>query len=226
MNDIVYFVKESESNEELRYSLRSLKNFPHSKVWIYGYCPSWCNPDYYVPITQDQDNKWHNVGKMLRELVLNPKISRKFWLFNDDFFIMDKVEKACNYHHGDLYKRIVKLEDYYKRSTGYSIALRQCAKEVEAISNYSRNYELHVPMLVDRLKMKELHNVANSYGFRSLYGNYFNIKSSEMRDVKIANLADKYQGGCYLSTDDTSFKYGAVGRQIRERFPDNCKYEK
>lgn len=43
--DIVYFVKESAKNEELRYSLRSLKNFPHGRVWFYGYCPSFLKPD-------------------------------------------------------------------------------------------------------------------------------------------------------------------------------------
>lgn len=34
MNDIVYFVKESRENEELRYSLRTIKNFPHDKVYF------------------------------------------------------------------------------------------------------------------------------------------------------------------------------------------------
>lgn len=225
MSDIVYCVKESEDNEELRYSLRSIHNFPHDKVWIYGYCPSWCKPDYYVHVEQDQDNKWHNVGKLLHLIMENNKISKNFWLFNDDFFIMEKVDKPINYHNGDLYKRIVTLEDYYKRSTGYSIALRQCAKEVEAISDTSRNYELHIPMLVNRAKARELHTIANSYGFRSLYGNYCNIKSKEMRDVKINNLTDRYIKGVYLSTSDNSFKYGVVGKQIRKMFPDKCQYE-
>lgn len=226
MHDIVYFVKESESNEELRYSLRTLANFPHRKVWLYGFCPSWCKPDGFIYVEQDQDNKWHNVGKQIKLAVKNNKISSNFWLFNDDFYIMEKVEKPTNYHNGDLYKRIVTLEDYYKRCTGYSIALRQCAKEVEALSNTSRNYELHVPMLINRKKAQELHNIADSYGFRSLYGNYFNIKSKDMRDVKIINPTLKYKGGPYLSTDDTSFSIGQVGKQIRDAFPDKCIYEK
>ena len=63
--DIVYFVKESESNEELRYSLRSLVNFPHRYVWFYGGCPEGLNPDFHVPVKQDKDNKWKNVSMML-----------------------------------------------------------------------------------------------------------------------------------------------------------------
>lgn len=58
MYDIVYFVKESKTNEELRYSLRTLKNFPHRKVWFYGGCPEGLKPDQYVYVEQDQPTKW------------------------------------------------------------------------------------------------------------------------------------------------------------------------
>ena len=34
-----------------------------------------------------------------------------------------------------------------------------------------------------------------------------------------------FYSGCYLSTDDRAFKDGIVGKHIRERFPDKCKYE-
>ena len=39
--DIVYFVKPSEDNDELKYSLRSLKNLNHGQVYLVGYRPSW-----------------------------------------------------------------------------------------------------------------------------------------------------------------------------------------
>lgn len=39
--DLVYIVKNSEVNEDLRYSLRSVAKFvPHNKIWIVGYKPS------------------------------------------------------------------------------------------------------------------------------------------------------------------------------------------
>ena len=35
--DIVYFVKDTPTNEELRISLRSVaKNMPHKRVWVFG----------------------------------------------------------------------------------------------------------------------------------------------------------------------------------------------
>ena len=66
MKDIVYFVKDTKINEELRYSLRSLKNFPHGKVWFYGGCPEGLKPDYHIKIEQDQPTKWANIFKMFK----------------------------------------------------------------------------------------------------------------------------------------------------------------
>ena len=107
MDDIVYFVKESPVNEELRYSLRSLVNFPHRKVIFYGCCPDGLSPDVHIKVNQNCENKWLNVNKMLRLACKNKDITKDFWLFNDDFFIMEKIETPCNYYNGDLYKRIV-----------------------------------------------------------------------------------------------------------------------
>ena len=45
-----------------------------------------------------------------------------------------------------------------------------------------------------------------------------------MKDVKITSKIKRYKGEIYVSTDDNSF-LGAVGQQIREQFPDKCKYE-
>lgn len=53
--DIVYFVKNSEYNGELRYSMRSvLKNFPHRKIWFVGGLPKGIKPDYYQPVNQSE----------------------------------------------------------------------------------------------------------------------------------------------------------------------------
>ena len=225
MHDIIYFVKESESNEELRYSLRSLVNFPHRKVWFYGGCPDGLNPDHHVFVKQDKENKWQNVNMMLRMACSNSEITKDFWLFNDDFFVMEKVEKLVNYSNGDLYKRIVMLEDVHGGITPYSKQLRDMCKELEAMGCTTINYTLHVPILINREKAMELFNITECPMFRSLYGNYAKVKTETMHDVKIVNCEKEYKGGIYLSTDDKSFE-GKVGDQIRSHFPDKCKYEK
>lgn len=225
MKDIVYFVKDSESNEELRYSLRSLVNFPHRYVWFYVGCPKGLQPDYHVNVLHDKVNKWQNVSMMLDMACNNPAITDEFWLFNDDFFIMEKIEKPKNYYRGDLYKRIVQLEDVYRGFTPYSKLLRECAKELESLGCSTKDFSLHIPLLIDKNKMLWLRNVTNFEGFRSLYGNYFNIAKDKMNDCKITSPTKEWKGGCYLSTEDNAFANGIVGKQIRERFKDKCEYE-
>lgn len=225
MKDIVYFVKDSESNEELRYSLRPLVNFPHRYVWFYGGCPEGLNPNFHVPVMQDKDNKWKNVSMMLDMACNNPSITKEFWLFNDDFFIMENIDKPQNYYRGDLYKRIVQLEDVYKGFTPYSKLLRNCAKELEALGCTTKDFSLHIPIKINKEDMLNIRKMTDFEGFRSLYGNYYNIAECTMNDCKITSLGKEYKGGCYLSTDDRAFKDGVVGQQIRERFKDKCEYE-
>lgn len=223
MNDVVYFLKESDKNEELRYSLRSLKNFPHRKVWFFGGCPKDFFPDEHVYVEQN-GNKWENVGKMLRIACNNDYITEDFWVFNDDFFIMKKVNNPINHYNGDLYKRIVDIENKYNSLTPYTMLLRSVCNELESLGCETKNYTLHIPILLNKYKALELFNISDSPGYRSLYANYFKIGGTPMRDVKITSRVKPYKGGIYLSTDDKSFQ-GMVGEQIRKAFPDKSKYE-
>lgn len=224
MLDIVYFVKDTESNEELRYSLRSLKNFPHGKVWFYGGCPKGLKPDYHIEVNQDQPTKWQNIFKMFKMVCNNEKITEDFWLFNDDFFVMKPVKDGPNWFEGDLYKRIVTLEDKHNGITPYSQQLRYTASDLEGMGCTTINYALHVPMKINRIKGKELSNIIDGPMIRCYYGNYFNIGGTNHCDVKIDSKEKLYKDDEYLSTNDKSF-IGAVGKQIKNIFNQKCKYE-
>lgn len=224
MYDIVYFVKDTKENEELRYSLRSLKNFPHKRVIFYGGCPDGLKPDVHIKVEQDQPNKWMNIFKMFKMVCNNKDISEDFWLFNDDFFVMKPVKKGPNYFEGDLYKRVVTLEDKHEGITPYSQQLRYTLQELEGMGCTTKNYALHVPMLINKTNGRELINIMDGPMIRCLYGNYFNIGGEEHCDVKIDSTTKEYKDTEYLSTNDKSFD-GVVGQQIKDRFKDKCKYE-
>ena len=91
--DIVYTIKDSPDNEELRYSLRSLRNFPHRKVFIYGGLPSCVNPESvtFVKVSQDYNDKWTNTASLLIRIAEDENITEDFVWFNDDFFVMKKM---------------------------------------------------------------------------------------------------------------------------------------
>ena len=223
--DIVYFVKNIDKNEELRYSLRSLKNFPHDKVWFYGGCPKGLKPDHHVEVEQDQPTKWANIFKMFKMAVFNNQISKDFWLFNDDFFVMNPIKEMPNFYDGNLYKRVVTLEDTHRGITPYSQQLRYTLQELEGMGCDTINYALHVPMAINRKKGQELTKIMDGPMIRCVYGNYFKVGGKQHSDFKIDSIDKLYKDGDYLSTNDKSFNNGAVGQQIREIFKDKSQYE-
>lgn len=224
MWDIVYFVKDTKTNEELKYSLRSLVNFPHKRVWFYGGCPRDLNPDFHIKVDQNQPTKWANIFMMFKMVCDNSTITKNFWLFNDDFFVMQPVTDGPNYYEGDLYKRVVTLEDKHNGITPYSQQLRYTLQELEGMGCSTKNYAVHTPMLINKKKGKELCNIIDGPMIRCAYGNYFNIGGVDHIDCKIDSTEKLYKSGEYLSTNDKSFS-GAVGKQIKEIFKDKCKYE-
>ena len=225
MYDVVYFVKDTDTNEELKYSVRSLINFPHKRVWFYGGCPKDLKPSHHVKVEQDQPTKWENIFKMFKMACDNKQITTNFWLFNDDFFVMKPVEKGPCYFEGDLYKRVVTLEDRHNGITPYSQQLRYTLQELEGMGCTTLNYAVHTPMLFNKRKGLELCNIIDGPMIRCAYGNYFKIGGENHKDVKIDSITKPYKDTEYLSTNDKSFTHGIVGQQIRNKFNKKSKYE-
>ena len=228
-HDIVYFVKDAPANEELRYSLRSVcENFSFRRVWFYGGRPSYLQPDGWVHVIQNQRTKWMRTTNMIRQICENDEITDDWWLFNDDFFVMRKSEPVPAAYEGDLFRHIVEIENRHgQAATAYTKELRRTAGRLTAAGLETKNYALHVPILINKEKaLATLEAFPECPMFRSLYGNYNEIGGIQMQDVKIAGMERlPKEDALFISTDDGSFMSGAVGRLIRERFPDPCKYE-
>ena len=188
-NDIVYFVKDAEKNEELVYSLRSVdKNFPHNKVWFFGGCPNSLKPDVHVPVVQDKGSKYQNVREMIWCAINNPDLSDDFYLFNDDTVeALKRMNKDC------------------------------------------LNYELHIPMLINKEKAKRIFNAFdNTVAFRSSYGNYYQTARAIHPDVKIIDDDKTYDPdihNVFLSSSDYTWNYGLVGDYVRSKFPEPSRFE-
>lgn len=228
-HDIVYFVKQQPFNEELRYSVRSVeKNFPYNKIWFYGGCPLGIKPDKHIFVKQDKPTKWENVRKMLYEVCRNEDITENFWLFNDDFFIMQKIEEPKNYCNGTLESRIKEIEDRRNgHKSEYSINLAITKQLLEEGGYPTINYAVHIPMLINRKKALEtLNKFPDSPMFRSLYGNYVRLPAVDMPDVKIhCQTVKPKEDAIMLSSSDRSFEVGYLGAFIKRSFKEKSKYE-
>lgn len=230
-HDIVYFVKNAVFNEELRYSLRSVEsNWPHFRVWFCGGCPDGIKPDKMMRLNQPGLNKWEKVRNSIIKVCENNEITEDFWLFNDDFFVMKKrkadFEPQYNGRIADYIEQIKKK--HYGSHSEYTVRLMNTIDALEKAGFGTLNYEVHKPMLINRAKALEvLERFPNVGGFRSLYGNYWQIGGENQHDMKIKELRTfDWEDWEFLSTADKSFREGDVGRYIRGKLNKISRFEK
>jgi hypothetical protein len=209
--DLVYICKNGE-NEELRYSIRSaVKNLPHDKVWVVGGKPDWYTGNY-IEVPQSR-TKYTNAKSNLKAICDSEEISDSFILMNDDFYIINKVDKIPYMYSGTLDDKIKQREDIFNGNT-YTTLLRQTLGSLSRKSNdIVLDYELHVPMVMEKTKLSRVIRLSGLW--RSVYGNLFNVGGTKIRDVKVYNKTDKLYKGSYdinkleydyLSSNDDSFE--------------------
>ena len=225
LKDVVYILKKDVQPDELRYSLRSVeKNFPHGRVFFFCGRPEGINPDVYVPFEQIGATKWEKATSTYRK-ICESDVTEDFWLFNDDFFILERITELPYMYRGTLKERIDDLRER-RGNSSYCMKLEGARLELESLGFESLDYALHIPMLINKQKAIETLNTFKSPMFRSLYGNYAKVGGIKVDDVKIYNAAGLPQPGqALLSTSDASFSFGRVGKIIRDKFSERSRWE-
>lgn len=226
--DVVYFVKEGAKNPELIYSVRSVcKNLPFRKIWFIGGCPEGILPDVSHPFNRISNIKTRNTAEMFKLVCKIEGISDDFMFFNDDFYIMQPMKELPARYWSTLDEKIELMRKIYG-STRWSglLEIASDALKTRGYTNY--NFELHVPMVFNKKKLEKV--IQKFPGIpckRSLYGNYYKLYENglEKPDGKVHRLDVELMNVDIISSDDQSFKEGAIGRQIREAFPNPSKYE-
>jgi len=206
--DFVYICRDGD-NEELRYSIRSvLLSFPEAKIWVVGGKPEWYSGNY-VFLKQD-DNKYANAVNNLKAVCNTSEISDNFILMNDDFFIIKKIKTIEQFYNGLLSAKI----DKFTKITGSSMYIRKLITTNNKLNKLGftkpLDYELHVPMPMDKAGLLYVLTQYPECLWRSMYGNLFNVEGSQMEDVKVyknkrhaARSAEITKSSIYLSTEDT-----------------------
>lgn len=226
--DVVYICRPGDDNEELRYSLRSLKNIPHERVFIFGDAPVWVRGVEVVkvpPHKQKHDTGIANIAAACN----HPEVSDPFLLMNDDFYIMAPMERVPHMNMGPLPRVISE----HRKGSSYTNAMQATYDRLLTLVDDPIglvSYEVHMPMEIDKLDMLLALSLGEGiYGvqWRSLYGNLSGLLSTEVKDVKVyrGDTRRTYPEWPLLSTSDRTFKYHPVGRYIRESFKEPGPYE-
>ena len=232
--DVCYVVREGDDNEELRYSLRSLRNLPHGQVFIAGYKPSWVQNVVHLPVAQG-NFKHANSGGNLLVACRDKRLSDDFGLMNDDFFIMSPIGRVPNLRRLKPMKHYLEMYENLNSESHFLLTMKRATEVLEFYGiKKLDNYDLHMPMMINKTRFLALYDKVQvdfpGYGLphrRSLYGNYLQLGGQRVRDAKVLNdQIDFRLVKPFLSTIARSFADGEVGRYIRDSFPEKSGYEK
>lgn len=223
--DVVYILKPNIIPAELIYSLRSVEKYlDHRKVIFVCGKPDGIEPDEHYKHNQVGNNKFERAKSSLIDICKNDKITKQFWLFNDDFYLLKPVENSKPLHRGFIHDHVLSVEQRYGRMTAYTRKLRECEGMLKAKGFTTFDYTLHAPMLIDRAKMlKALQMFPQSPMFRSIYGNYAMIGGSYTDDNKLIKGGTFDKGAAFFSTSDATFPEAVDF--LEDRFPEPCKWE-
>lgn len=222
--DVVYTCRNG-SNEELRYSLRSLVNVPHDRVWIFGGWPAWVN-NVTIVATPQKAPKYDVTFNSTREACLNPEVSDPFWLWNDDFYAIAPTSPE-HYHRGPVRDVLSIYEEKFPTGT-YALGMRNTLEVLEANGCQDPlSYELHVPLVVHKAPMLEAIRMGDGHlrwNKRTAYGAIAGIGGEYMADVKVYDSTTLNHEGPWLSSCDRT--YQAVYRGLKTLFPEPGIHER
>jgi hypothetical protein len=208
--DFVYICRSGE-NEELRYSIRSVVNsFPEARIWVVGGKPDWYLGNY-IEVAQDR-HKYANAFNNIIAICDSKEISESFVLMNDDFFILKRFD-LNDIFHGGLLSNKIKIHRKSMPDSRYGRKLIETRDMLKSNNLYdSLDYELHVPMVLEKNKLGIIVKKYPELLWRSMYGNLYKLGGKEIRDVKVYSdprrseksmIVDK--DSVFVSTQDESF---------------------
>ena len=229
--DIVYTLRDKYDSEELRFSLRSLKNIPHDKVFFVGGCPRLAKNIIHIR-TEQTGTKYKNTTNNLITACNDPRISANFILMNDDFFILEKTgPKELNFYNGTVQSNIDGRLKKYPNGNPYIRGMIQTKEFLQGIGIAEPlSYELHIPIVLNKKKFLKIYDLPGvdsipCFHKRTVYGNLYLKGGNDTRDVKVFGgdgfLPKKI--GQFLSCDDMGFY--VLHNFLVNKFPQKSIYE-
>lgn len=226
--DIVYPVGSGSlcKNQELRYSLRSLKFIEHKKIFVVGHRPGFLKNIIHVHYSERTYKKQFNVINKILTVCKVANLSDDFLLMNDDFFFLKETE-IKKY----LYDCSIKSLQNKTPRTQYGKSL---ANTIDYLNNNRlpfNNFEIHYPMIFNKQKFLDLFGTMDlnqQVNYRSVYGNYYRLDGYvPQKDFKIHEIDQFIESAEheFLSAADKIMIYDRFKNFLKDKFPEKCEYE-
>lgn len=240
MPDIIYICRPGDDNEELRYSLRSLRNLPHGRVWIAGYKPSWVSDEVgFVDSGQKPARtvleKYRNSRRNFTAAAEDDRIADDVVLFNDDFFVTAPIPYVPALHYGTLEDFLSFFRRHQRVTSTYMLGEQLTCEWVQSQGfPVPLSYALHVPMPSTRRDMRRVLRKLPFTGasgrvplhFRTALGNLSRLGGEKTPDVKLMRWQLSLPGlpEPFVSSSDRTWALG-LGNRLKDLFPDPGPYE-
>lgn len=227
--DAVYVCRDGE-NPELRYSLRTLTNVDHDRVWVFGGAPKWLNTDTVTHRLRKQEggSRFASTRGHITAACNDPEVSDPFMLWNDDFYAMEKISPMPIYHRGLL---VDQIHEMARHRTPWVMGLRATAGLLKkhGMLDGALSYDLHVPLIIHKAEMLEAFELAKrasvrEFHPRTLYGVTAGIGGEEHIDPKIERKTDPFPCSPWLSSSPNTFR-STVEPVLRYLFSEPSQYE-
>jgi len=226
--DIVYPLKRSAGpDDELRYSLRSLQNLPHGRVFLVGGRPAWAKNVEHIG-TDRKHTKYKDAGNNIVAACRSREVSDPFILMNDDFFVMEPIREVPVLNRGKV-RDVLRL---YETRIGFSKYIAGMRNTLDQLADYGYDdplsFELHVPIVIHKdtyMQTRELRTRVDTWHIRTAYGAVMGLEGTTIRDVKVNEAFESVRPGPFASTSDRSFRQGMAGFQVRSKFRRPSPYE-
>lgn len=196
MVDLVYPLGSGSRHQdaELKFSLLSARRYLRNlgTIFVIGSHPRFEASTVsfvHIPAEDPTQDSQQNTRAKLKAICRDDRVSEKFLLLNDDFFLLREfeAENFPYYTDGSL------AEQIKKRSVGpdgvYLSSMRATDRLLQSRGQTTFNFELHCPFLYERSKLGTLLDTLDvpecGYLLRSLYGNTFEVERTLHEDCKL-----------------------------------------
>lgn len=219
-----------EHTDELRWSLRSLVNVQHDRVWIVSpSLPGWVRGVGHIPVN-DSREKVRNVADKVYAAASHPEVADWFQFWNDDFFALAPTDVEPRHKKAwKPQKPAGTAPTQYRLGNAREWTL-WFLHEAGVSPIYS--YDLtHTPLPMPKVGAAEAIDAARTWGLaapavKTLVGNWCRLGGVQTSvNAKCGIRDEPFDDPVWVSTNVHSWA-GRAGKAIRETFPDKGPYEK
>ncbi len=198
--DVVYVVRPGEKNEALRYSLRSLANLPHRRVFVAGHCPAWVRDVTKIPVRK-LPNKMASIEANLRAALRHDELGERCVYFNDDMYVMGPVDEVPVTHGGPVSEFALRQEFAWRMTRTIAEFVGQGMQvQFDGMLAYDG---VHMPLPFSRDDARAIvGSMPSGILWRTWYGNVACIGGVRVTNTK--SQKGEIVPGPFMSTSQTS----------------------